>query len=85
NEAKNLAEEIMITASKEGKVLNAKILKQCDADLENLQKQSVAVMELEQRKMVRELVDETMEDVLAQESFVLDKEAMASIIMKKVA
>jgi len=85
NEARNLAEEIMITASKEGKILNAKILKQCDADVENLQKQSVAVMELEQRKMVRELVDEIMEDVLAEESLVLDREAMANIIMKKVA
>jgi len=84
-EARKLAEEIMVAANKEGKVLNDKILKQCDVDMENLQKQSVALMGLEQRKMVRELVDEIMDDVLAQESAVLDKEAMANIIMKKVA
>ena len=85
NEARNLAEEIMKAASKEGKILNEKILKQCDADIENLQKQSVALMALEQRKMVRQLVDEIMADVLTRESSALDKEAMAGIIMKKVA
>ncbi len=84
-EANKLAEEIIATASKEGKVLNEKILKQCDVDVENMQKQNVAVMELEQRKMVRQLVDEIMNEVLTQESSSLDKEAMANIIMKKVA
>ncbi len=84
-EAKKLAEEIVAAASKEGKILNEKILKQCDVDLENMQKQGGAGMELEQRKMVRELVDEIMSEVLAQESSALDKEAMANIIMKKVA
>jgi len=84
-EASKLAEEIIATASKEGKILNEKILKQCDADLENMSKQGGAGMELEQRKMVRDLVDEIMSDVLAQESSALDKDAMANIIMKKVA
>jgi F-type H+-transporting ATPase subunit b len=85
NKAKKLAEEIVATASREGKILNEKILNQCDTDLENMQKQSVAVMALEQRKMVRQLVDEIMGDVLTQESSSLDKDAMANIIMKKVA
>lgn len=84
-EANKLAEEIIASASKEGKILNEKILKQCDVDVENMQKQNVAVMELEQRKMVRQLVDEIMNEVLTQESSSLDKEAMANIIMKKVA
>ncbi len=84
-DAVKLAEEIVATASKEGKVLNEKILKQCDFDLENLAKLGGAGMELEQRKMVRDLVDEIMSEVLVQESSALDKEAMANIIMKKVA
>ena len=85
SEAGKLAEEIIATASKEGKILNEKILKQCDGDLETMSKQGGAGMELEQRKMVRNLVDEIMNDVLAQESSALDKDAMANIIMKKVA
>lgn len=84
-EAEKLAEEIVAAASKEGKILNEKILKQCDADLETMSKQGGAGMELEQRKMVRNLVNEIMDDVLAQESSALDKDAMAGIIMKKVA
>ena len=84
-EAQKLAEEIVAGASKEGKILNDKILKQCEMDLENMSKQGGAVMELEQRKMVRNLVDEIMSEVLAQESSALDKDAMANIIMKKVA
>jgi len=85
SEASKLAEGIVATASKEGKILNENILKQCDADLENMSKQGGAGMELEQRKMVRGLVEEIMGDVLAQESSALDKDAMANIIMKKVA
>jgi len=84
-EASKLAEDIVAGASKEGKILNEKILKQCDADLETMSKQGGAGMELEQRKMVRNLVDEVMNDVLVQESSALDKDAMANIIMKKVA
>ena len=85
SEAEKLADEIVAMASKEGKILNEKILKQCDTDLETMSKQGGAGMELEQRKMVRNLVDEIMGDVLAQESSALDKDAMAGIIMKKVA
>ncbi len=85
SEAEKLAEEIIATASKEGKILNEKILKQCDTDLEMMSKQGGAGMELEQRKMIRNLVEEIMDDVLAQESSALDKDAMAGIIMKKVA
>ena len=84
-EASKLAEDIVAGASKEGKILNEKILKQCDADLETMSKQGGAGMELEQRKMVRNLVDEIMNDVLVEESSALDKDAMANIIMKKVA
>ena len=60
-------------------------MKQCEADLENITKQNVALMELEQRKMVREVVGTIMGEVLSEESAGFDKEAMAQIIMKKVA
>lgn len=84
-EAKKFAEELMATAKKENKLLNEKIMKQCEADLENITKQNASLMELEQRKMVREVVDSIMDDVLAAEGAGFDKETMAQIIMKKVA
>jgi len=85
DEAKKFAEELMVTAKKENKILNERIMQQCESDLANIAKQSAALMELEQRKMVREVVDTIMEDVLAAESAGFDKETMAKIIMKKVA
>ena len=84
-EAKKFAEELAETSKKESKILNNKIMQQCELELENVQKQNGALMDLEQRKMVRNVVDDIMDDVFAQESAGFDKEAMAQIIMKKVA
>ena len=84
-EAKKFAEELKETSKKENKILNSKILEQCEVELENIQKQSGALMDLEQRQMVRDVVNDIMDDVFEQESAAFDKEAMAQIIMKKVA
>ncbi len=84
-EAKKFAEDLMVTAKKENKILNERIMHQCEADLENITKQNAGLMGLEQRKMVREVVDAVMDDVLAEESAGFDKEMMAQIILKKVA
>lgn len=84
-EAQKFAEELRETAAKENKILNDKIMEQCDAELENISKQNSALMELEQRQMIRGVVDEIMQDLLLQESAGFDKKTMAKIIMKKVA
>ena len=84
-DAKILALEIIAGAEKEKKILSGTVMKQCDADLENLAKQNVAVMDLEQRKSVRDIVDEVMNDVMVQAGESLNKDKMAQIIMKKVA
>ena len=72
-------------SKKENKILNDKILQQCDAEMETIQKQNQTLMDLDQRQMIREVVNDVMEDVFEQESGTFDKEAMAQIIMKKVA
>jgi F-type H+-transporting ATPase subunit b len=85
DDAKKFAEDLMVTAKKENKILNEKIMQQCESDLENISKQNAALMDLEQRQMIRTVVNEVMEDVLSEESAGFDKDAMAQIIMKKVA
>jgi len=85
SDAKILASEIKAGAEKEKQVLNDTVMNHCDADLENMTKQNAAVMDLEQRKAVRDVVDEVMNDVMAQVGQSLDKDKMAQIIMKKVA
>ena len=79
------AEKLAVVSKKENKILNDNIMKQCEADIEILSKQHVALMEFEQRKMVRTVVEDVMNEVLSQSSDGFDKEAMANVILKKVA
>ena len=58
---------------------------QCAADMEVMAKQQAVLMEFEQRKMVRNVVENILSDVLSQSDDSFDKEAMANVILKKVA
>ena len=58
---------------------------QCETELETLTKQHTAFLEFEQRKMVRTVVENVLEEVLSQSGDDFDKEAMANVILKKVA
>ena len=85
SDAEKFAEELAVASKKENKILNDNIMKQCEVDLEILSKQHVALMEFEQRKMVRTVVEDVINEVLSQSSDGFDKEAMANVILKKVA
>ena len=84
-EAEKFAEELAVTSKKEGKIISDNILLQSEADLEILAKQYNTTIDFEQRKMVRKLVEDILSDVLSQSSDSFDKEAMANVILKKVA
>lgn len=84
-EAKRFAEDLVETSKKENKIVNDKIMAQCEMELQNIEKQNAALMDLEQRQMIRGVVDEIMQDVLSGDGAGFDKDAMAQIIMKKVA
>ncbi len=58
---------------------------QCDADLEILSKHQISLKNFEQRKMVRHVVEDVLDKVLAQSNESFDKESMANVILKKVA
>ena len=85
SDAEKFAEELVVSSKKENKILNDNIMNQCSVDLETLSKQQVSSMEFEQRKMVRSVVEETLNEVLSQSGESFDKEAMANVILKKVA
>jgi F-type H+-transporting ATPase subunit b len=84
-DAEKFAEELAVISKKENKISNDGIMTQCDVDLENLSKQQNTLMEFEQRKMVRNVVEDTLDEVLSQSNDGFDKEAMANVILKKVA
>ena len=85
SEAEKFIEEFVTASKKENKILNDNIMLQCESDLTNLTKQSASLMEFEQRRMVRGVVESVINEVLSQSSESFDKEAMASVILKKVA
>jgi F-type H+-transporting ATPase subunit b len=85
SDAEKFAEELAITSKKENKIIGDNILLQNETDLENLLKQYNISTNFEQRKMVRKVVEEVLDIVLSQSSDSFDKEAMANVILKKVA
>ena len=85
SEAEKFAEELAASSKKENKILNDNIMAQCDVELETLVKQHASKKEFEQRNMVREVVETIVSETLAQSSEVFDREAMANVILKKVA
>ncbi|EHP30791.1 ATP synthase B chain [Sulfurimonas gotlandica GD1] len=85
SDAEKFAEELVTVSKRENKIINDNIMLQCEADLETITKQNTSLMEFEQRKMVRTVVQDVLSEVLSQSSDSFDKEAMASVILKKVA
>ena len=85
SEAEKFAEELAIASKKENKILNDNIMAQCDSDLEIMAKQHESKKDFETRNMVIEVVDEVISETLNQSSEVFDRQAMANVILKKVA
>ena len=85
SEAEKFAEDLANTSKKENKIINDSIMTQCDVELENIAKQSISKIEFEERKMVREVVESIVNESLNQAADSFDKEAMANVILKKVA
>ncbi|MDD2789393.1 MAG: F0F1 ATP synthase subunit B [Sulfurimonas sp.] len=84
-EAQKFAEELAVTSKRESKIISDNMLLQSEADLETLSKQYLSNVDFEQRKMVRKVVEDVLNEVLSQSSDSFDKEAMANVILKKVA
>ena len=85
SDAEKFAEELAVSSKKENKILNDNVMAQCEVELENLTKQHATVTDFEQRIMVRNVVEKVLNEVLSQSGDSFDKEAMANVILKKVA
>ena len=85
SEAEKFAEDLAVSSKKENKIINDKIMSQCDSELEALARQNKSLQDFEQRKMVRNVVENVLGETLSQSSDSFDKETMANIILKKVA
>ena len=85
SDAEKFAADLVVSSKKENKIINDNIMTQCESDLETLTKQSSSSRDYAQRTMVRTVVEDVITETLAQSSGDFDKEAMANVILKKVA
>ena len=85
SEAEKFADNLLVSSKKENKVINDNIMLQCDSELKTVASQHVSLMDFEQRKMIRDVVEEILKETLHQSSESFDKKAMANVLLKKVA
>ena len=85
SEAEKFAQELDKSSKKENKIINDKIMLQCDSDLETLGKHQASLVDFDQRNMIRSVVEDVINETLKQSSENFDKDAMANILLKKVA
>lgn len=85
DDANRFAQDLSEITKKECKLLSDKIMAQYELDVEIVQKQNNALMDLEKRKMVRKVVGDVMGDVMRASDASLGKDAMTDILKKKVA
>ncbi len=84
-EAEKFATNLVESSKKENKILNDNIMAQCEIDLANLISQQKILKDFEQRKMIRGVVENTVSSILLDTNSSFDQEAMANVILKKVA
>ena len=85
SEAEKFAEELATASKKENKIINDGIMTQCEVELENIVKQNLSKQEFEERKMIREVVEDVVNETLNQSGDSFDRDTMANVILKKVA
>jgi len=73
------------TVEKSLTFFNDKMAEQLETDIKNAEKTQNTAMDLQQREMVREVVDSVIGDVLKQDDSGINKDEFSNIILKKVA
>ncbi|MDR1554589.1 MAG: F0F1 ATP synthase subunit B [Campylobacteraceae bacterium] len=84
-EAKVNAKTFLVTSQKESKILLEKIESDLQIELENLEKSHKDQIDIERRKMVRQVVSEVLEELFSADSIKIDRDKFIDIILKKVA
>lgn len=83
--AKELATEILELSKEEIKIIVNSISMQCEIDIKMLDEHNSALMELEKRKMIKNVVTNILSELLREDDLALSKQDMINIILRKVA
>lgn len=84
-DAKLLSAEIIQNAKNEAELLSRKIKEESANEIANLAKSHKDKIEIEERKMVREVVSEVIEDIFEDNTVSLNKDDFVNLVLKKAA
>ena len=85
DESKKKAEQIIEDAHKEAKILTTKIAENTEQELALLEKQLEEKMTFEEKRSVREVIDEVLTENITNDDILVDESKVVDIITKKVA
>jgi len=85
DESVNKAAEIVEDAKNEAKILASKIAESSENELHILEKQFDEKMALEERRALRDVIDELLSENITEEDITLSESKVVDIISKKVA
>lgn len=83
--AKVQAKNLLETNQEEIEILKSKILADLNTEIGILQKGLEDQMQIEKRKMTREVISEVLDEIFSKDLASLQKDKMLDIVMKKVA
>jgi F-type H+-transporting ATPase subunit b len=84
-ESTKKASDIVDDAKKEAEILVSKIATACDSELEVMEKQLQEQISLEERKAVREAIDEILNENISASDIAVSESKVVDVISKKVA
>ena len=84
-EAKANALALVETSKKEAQLLSEKVANDTDVELQNLEKGFKEKIDIEKRRMARDVVTSVLDEMFDKDSISIDKEELVKIVMKKVA
>ena len=84
-DAKKLAKEIVNTAKGEAKLLAQKIESDTVVELQILERAHTERVEIEERKMIREVVSEIVDDIFEDKSVSLNRDDFVNLVLKRAA
>ncbi len=84
-DSKILAKDIVANAQKEAQILATNIENQCKTDIANIQKSHAERLNFEQKRIKKAVIDEVLDELLADDKIALNKKAFVEILTKKVA
>ncbi|NLC27566.1 MAG: F0F1 ATP synthase subunit B [Campylobacteraceae bacterium] len=84
-EAKASAKSIAQVAKKEVEALKKRFEKELLLELENMDKTHNEQIEIERRRMTRQVVSEVLDEIFDEDSITIDESKFVSIVLKKVA